>query len=70
MSSNNFWIAGRFFNLVAVGRFCWGFCEKGVFERGFLMVGLWWIVVSWWLVDGVVSGGEKSDTVLRFIFVS
>ncbi|MBB5339307.1 hypothetical protein [Tunturiibacter gelidoferens] len=55
---------------MAVGRFCWGFCEKGVFERGFLMVGLWWIVVSWWLVDGVVSGGEKSDTVLRFIFVS
>jgi hypothetical protein len=24
--------------------------------------------VSWWLVDGVISGGKKSDTVLRFIF--
>jgi len=33
------------------------------------MVRSWWFVVSLWLVDGAVCGGEKSDRVLRFIFV-
>jgi hypothetical protein len=50
--------------------FCWGFCEKGCFERGFLMVRTWWLVVSLWLAGGVFYGGENSDRVLRFIFVS
>ena len=50
-------------------RFCPGFCEKRFVERGFSMVRSWWFVVSLWLVDSAVCGGEKSDRVLRFIFV-
>jgi hypothetical protein len=29
-------------------RFCWGFLQKRVVERGFLMVNLWWIAGESW----------------------
>ena len=40
-------------------RFYRGFCRKRCVECGFWVVGLWWFVVSLWLVDGGVSGAEK-----------
>jgi hypothetical protein len=40
---------GVYFFGVVEWRFCWGFGENGVVERGFLLVSLWWIDgESWW----------------------
>ena len=40
------------FNLGPFVRFCWGFWQKQVAERGFLMVNLWWIDGETWSIDG------------------
>jgi hypothetical protein len=44
---------------VVIVRFCWGFWQKWVVERGFLMVNLWWIRGELWLVDGHFSGAKN-----------
>jgi hypothetical protein len=44
---------------VVIVRFCWGFWQKRVVERGFLMVNLWWIRGELWLVDGHFSGAKN-----------
>jgi hypothetical protein len=40
-------------------RFCWGFWEKQVVERGFLMVNVWWNRGKSWWVDGRFSDLKK-----------
>jgi hypothetical protein len=44
---------------VVIVRFCWGFWQKWVVERGFLMVNLWWIRGESWFVDGHFSGAKN-----------
>jgi hypothetical protein len=44
---------------VVIVRFCWGFWQKWVVKRGFLMVNLWWIRGELWLVDGRFSGAKN-----------
>jgi hypothetical protein len=39
--------------------FCWGFWQKRVVGRGFLVVKLWWIAGESWWVDGQDSGSKN-----------
>jgi hypothetical protein len=40
-----------FFSVERFGRFCCGFWEKRVAERGFLMVNSWWNAGEGWHAD-------------------
>jgi hypothetical protein len=48
-----------FYFCMVIVRFCWGFWQKWVVERGFLMVNLWWIRGESWFVDGHFSGAKN-----------
>jgi hypothetical protein len=52
---------------VVVRRFCWGFWQKRVVGRGFLVVKLWWIAGESWEVDGQDSG-SKNMPLFRIYF--
>jgi hypothetical protein len=56
------------FFLAVVGPcFCWGFWQKRVVGRGFLVVKLWWIAGESWEVDGQDSG-SKNMPLFRIYF--
>jgi hypothetical protein len=47
--------------------FCWVFGGVGGFGRGFLLVSLWWVVVSWWRFAAGFVEGVWCDRFLGFI---
>jgi hypothetical protein len=50
-------------------RFCWGFCENGLFGCGFLLVSLWWKCGESWLVHGHFLGLRNFPRLLDLFFV-
>jgi len=48
--------------------FCKGFCEKGVFDRGFLVVWTWWLGGETWCFSSQFFGFERCAKVSEFIF--
>ena len=48
--------------------FCKGFCEKGVFDRGFLVVWTWWLGGETWCFSSQFFGFERYAKVFEFIF--
>jgi hypothetical protein len=48
--------------------FCRGFCEKWVFDRGFLVVWTWWLGGETWCFSSQFFGFERCAKVSEFIF--
>ncbi len=60
--------AVEYFFLVGFVVFCRGFCEKGVFDRGFLVVWTWWLGGETWCFSSQFFGFENAPWFLSLFF--